>query len=142
MPSKSQKGNQFQDWCAAWILKNSPGSIVHNQKAVAKTIKIRNPKTGQLEDRWVSQRNDILGCIDLIWIREDGYITFIQATLDSGVGRKLTELKKIPWDVTRYAVEVWVKREAGRISIMRYTPGETLFHIATILRGKHISEAF
>jgi len=142
MPSKSQKGNQFQDWCAAWILKNSPGSVVHNQKSVAKTIKIRNPKTGQLEDRWVSQRNDILGCIDLIWIREDGYITFIQATLDSGVGRKLTELKKIPWDVTRYAVEVWVKREAGRISIMRYTPGETLFHIATILRGKHISEAF
>jgi len=142
MPSKSQKGNQFQDWCAAWILKNSPGSIVHNQKAVAKTIKIRNPKTGQLEDRWVSQRNDILGCIDLIWIRPDGYLTFIQATLDSGVGRKLAEIKKIPWDVTTYAVEVWVKREAGRIAIMRYTPGETLFHIATILRGKHISEAF
>jgi len=142
MPSKSQKGNQFQDWCAAWILKTTPGSVVHNQKAVAKTIKMRDPKTGQLVDRWVSQRNDIFGCVDLIWIRNDGYLTFIQATLDSGVGRKLTELKKIPWDVTRCAVEVWVKREVGRISIMRYTPGETLFPIASILRGKLISEAF
>lgn len=142
MPSKSQKGNQFQDWCAAWIIKNHPGSITHNQKAVAKTIKMRDPKTGQLVDRWVSQRNDIFGCIDLIWIRPDGYLTFIQATLDSGVGRKLAELKKIPWDVTRCAVEVWVKRDVGRVSIMKYTPGETLFPWAVILRGKYQAEAF
>jgi len=142
MPSKSQKGNQFQDWCAAWILKNSPGSIVHNQKAVAKIIKMRDSKTGQLVDRWVSQRNDILGCVDIVWIWSTGCLVFIQATMDSGVGRKLTELKKIPWDVSMYGVEVWVKREPGRIDILKYTAEKTLLKIATITRGKIAYEAF
>jgi hypothetical protein len=142
MPSKSQKGNQFQDWCAAWILKSYPGSVVHNQKAVAKTIKMRDPKTGQLVDRWVSQRNDILGCIDILWIAPYGRITFIQCTMDSGVGRKLAELKKIPWDLGICHVEVWVKREPGRVDIMAYRSDKTLGKIISILRGKATQEAF
>lgn len=142
MPSKSQKGNQFQDWCAAWILKTTPGSVVHNQKAVAKTIKIRNPNTGQLEDRWVSQRNDILGCIDVLWIDPAGRITFVQCTMDTGVGRKLAELKKIPWNLGVCHVEVWVKREPGRVDIMQYQSDKKLGKITTILRGKAIPEAF
>ena len=140
MPSKSQKGNQFQDWCAKWLAKQYPDAVIHNQKAVAKTIKMRDPKTGQLVDRWVSQRNDLFGCIDIAMIAGTR-ILFIQCTMDTGVGRKLAELKKVPWPLY-VGVEVWVKREPGRVDVMRYTPEKTLAKVGTILRGKFQLEAF
>ena len=140
MPSKSQKGNQFQDWVAKWLAKQYPDAVIHNQKSVAKTIKMRDPKTGQLVDRWVSQRNDLFGCIDIAMIAGTR-ILFIQCTMDTGVGRKLTELRKVPWPLF-VGVEVWVKREPGRVDILKYMAEKTLLKIATITRGKIAYEAF
>lgn len=90
MPTKSQKGNQFQDWIQKWLEKQ--GYIVHNQKPAAKMIRRPDPKTGQMRDFWVSSRNDIFSCIDLIAIRPN-QILWIQATTDTGIGRKKKKIK-------------------------------------------------
>ena len=39
------RGNAFQDRCAGYL--EAEGYAVHNQKTVAKVIKIRNPRTGR-----------------------------------------------------------------------------------------------
>ena len=136
MKNRSRAGNKFQDWIEAWILKNHPGSVVHNQKAVSKIIKIRDKKTGQLVDRWVSQRNDIFGCIDLVWITAQGTICFIQATEDRGIGRKLAELNKVPWCLSNCLVQLWLKREPGRVDVYNLNRLKELDKICTIIRGK------
>jgi hypothetical protein len=121
MKSKSAKGNDFQDWCAALLLELFPGSAIHNQKAVAKAIPIKDPKTGKIEVRWVSQRNDIFGCIDLIWIHGES-VTWIQCTMDQGVTRKAKDLGTVAWPDSAN-VELWVKRGPGKVSIFRYWGG-------------------
>jgi hypothetical protein len=114
--SKAAKGNAFQDWCAKWICESHPGSVVHNQKAVARAIPIVDPKTKRREVRWVSQRNDIFGCIDLIWTSSDKPITWIQCTMDPHIERKEKELRKIPWPPWTL-VQLWVKRGPGKVDI-------------------------
>ena len=136
MKNTSKTGNAFQDWILKWILENYKGSAVHNQKSVAKVIKLRDPKTGQLVDRWVSQRNDILGCIDLIWVSAAGTIVFIQATMDTGVSRKLEELNKIPWNLANCMVQLWLKREPTRVDIFTLTSGKKLQKTASIVHRK------
>jgi hypothetical protein len=142
MKNRSKTGNAFQDWIQKWILENYRGSAVHNQKSVAKVIKLRDPKTGQLVDRWVSQRNDILGCIDLIWVDAMGFVTFIQATADTGISRKVKELAQVHWNFGRgYNVELWVKRAAGKADIMRLAGRSdfpSLIKIGSIIRRKLI----
>lgn len=135
MKSKSQKGNDFQDWCSALILELFPAASVHNQKSVAKAIPIKDPKTGKIEVRWVSQRNDIFGCIDLIVMRRTGF-TWIQCTMDRGIGRKLNDLATVPWP-DNADVQLWVKRGPGLVDIFQYSFGG-LVPFAKIARRKII----
>jgi len=132
--NRSKAGNKFQDWIEAWILKNHPGSVVHNQKAVSKIIKIRDKKTGQLVDRWVSQRNDIFGCIDLIWVLPDAPIIWVQCTTDQHIERKEKDLRSVPWPPNTN-VQLWLKRPDKRVDIYNMT-ADNMRLVCSIVRGK------
>lgn len=138
--NKRQKGNQFQAWIKSWIEKNFPDASVHNQLTVSKLIKVRDKKTGQLKDIWVSKRNDILGCIDLIVIIPDKNPIFIQATLHTGVAKRVKELAKVPWNFACCQVQVWYKRKPGEIHIKQFD-GNELKDLARIIRGKYYTLA-
>lgn len=132
--NKARKGNAFQDWCVKWITKNHPGSVCHNQKAVAKIMKIRDPKTGQLVDRWISQRNDILGCIDIIWVSAKMPIVWIQCTTDAHIERKEKDLRSVPWPAYTL-VQLWLKRPGGRVDIFAMLEDKMKL-VCSIVRGK------
>ena len=56
---------------------------------------------------WVSQSNDVFGCIDLVAKKRGARTRWIQVTADSGVGRKRKELAEVPWDPLFDSVEIW-----------------------------------
>lgn len=126
MKSTRQSGNQFQNWCAAWL--EEQGYSVHNQKTVAKLI--RTQKHGLI---WISQRNDIFGC-DIIAMRWGDKPLFIQATLHSAVQKRLDELKKYSWPLDYVIVEVWQKKDK-QVNIKRFD-GEDLVEYGKIIRRK------
>jgi len=97
--NKRAKGNRLQRDVVR-ILKGW-GYTVHNQCAVARPVKIKNRTI------WVSKRNDIFGCIDIVAVRRGSRVRFIQVTADSGIGRKEKELRNVSWDFNFMLVEVW-----------------------------------
>lgn len=114
--NKRAKGLEFQRWIKKWLEEKD--WIVHNQVPVGKLIVVKGKKI------FISQRNDIFGC-DLI-ARKDfknnlnfSMVTlWIQATLDSGITRKVEELKKFPWGRSLGdRVQVWLKTAKGDINI-------------------------
>lgn len=56
---------------------------------------------------WISQSNDVFGCIDLVAKRLGERTRWIQVTADSGIGRKKKELLEVPWDPNFDRVEIW-----------------------------------
>ncbi len=129
--SRRASGNQFQDWCAKWIVKQDPQAIVHNQKPVATQVNI--PGKGFV---WVSKRNDIFGEIDLIAISPERTVMFIQATLDTHAERKEAPLAAMPWNLETSQVQIWRKREDGTV-VIKDLGNDGAFHvIANIVRGK------
>ena len=107
--STSKTGNQYQDWCVKMLEDMYPGCAIHNQKSVARFM----PSIG----RWISQRNDILGCIDIICIAPIQRPLLIQCTAHKSFTEKLKALEKIPWSLQYCDVQVWMKRAPGRTEI-------------------------
>jgi hypothetical protein len=136
MMNKRQRGHAFQDWIEVWLVEHFSNVCVHNQKSVANKIPIRDKVTGLMKEVWVSRRNDILGCIDLLAIFPDKKPLFIQATLDSGMGKKLQDLLQVKWPLQFCTVQVWVKREDGVITIKNFT-GDKLIDKGQIVRRKY-----
>ncbi|MCA1819324.1 MAG: hypothetical protein ABR562_02135 [Thermoplasmatota archaeon] len=65
-------------------------------------------RTGQKRGPfYVSQSNDVFGCIDLVAKRLGHRTRWIQVTADSGIGRKRKEMDGVPWDPQHDAVEIW-----------------------------------
>lgn len=56
---------------------------------------------------YISQSNDVFGCIDLVAKKRGERTRWIQVTADSGVGRKKKDLGEVPWDPTFDSVEIW-----------------------------------
>ena len=150
MPKPKDKrrasGNYFQNWCEKFILKNFPGSHVHNQKAYSKSY--RNVSDGKT--MWFSVRNDLWGCIDLavilphtqpMWkFAPPGKPLFIQATAWSHVTDKLDKIAVVPWDLSHVTVQLWQKREPGRVTIKQLFKNEDGFYlkdVGEIKRGKY-----
>ena len=125
MTTTRQKGNAFQDWCKVWL--EEQGYSVHNQKTVARQFK----KAGRTF--WVSQRNDIFGCIDIIALRSPDKPLFIQCTMHTGVQKRLDELIKINWPWKHVEVELWQKKDKV-INIKRLTDGVLVDHAKIIRR--------
>ena len=128
--SKRATGNVFEKWCESWILKNVPGSVVHRQVSVASRIKVG------AREIWVSKRNDIFGCIDLIAISPHIKPTFIQCTCDSSIGRKFKELVAIPWSLRHSDVNVWQKMAGRRVVVWSLNETRTFEKFSEIRKGK------
>lgn len=56
---------------------------------------------------WISQSNDIFGCIDLVAKKRGERTRWIQVTSHSGVGQKKEDLAEVPWDPIHDSVEIW-----------------------------------
>ena len=135
--SKRKKGLDFQKWITDWLTKR--GWVVHNETPSAKPIYTKKGMT------WVSRKTDIFNCIDLIAKKE--YRTlWIQATLDSSIGRKVEKLKKVPWNIhdevlifqkisrdeaviKKYSVVRQEVDEVGRIKRRKFYPIEGEYEI-------------
>jgi len=106
--TRREKGLRFQKWIKDWL--EELGWAVHNQKPVGRMLKIKDKKTKKIKTIYVSQRNDILGCIDLVAKKENKPTLWIQATLHTGLGEKKKALQTVPWGKDDM-VQVWVKRD-------------------------------
>jgi hypothetical protein len=127
--TRRARGNNFQDWICKYLSKNE-GMVCHNQKAMAKWLPYCQ--------KWVSTRNDILGCIDVIGVNRDRMV-FIQATLHTGVGKKEKDLQSVPWpDIKGVDVELWQKKGPRRIVVFKMIGGK-LEKIAEIINGRLFS---
>ncbi|MEK6985817.1 MAG: hypothetical protein AABX89_05505 [Candidatus Thermoplasmatota archaeon] len=56
---------------------------------------------------WISQSNDVFGCIDLVGKKRGERTRWVQVTADSGIGRKRREMDEVPWDPIFDSVEIW-----------------------------------
>ena len=112
MTSTRQTGNNFQDWIQKWL--GDRGWVIHNQKGVA--TKVRIPR-GEI---WVSKRQDIFGCIDLI-AKKAGITLWIQATTHKSLKEKVKKIiaAKLTYSPWEYPM-VFLKRENGIIDIYGY----------------------
>ena len=108
---KRKKGLQLQNWIAKYLEEN--GWIVHNQKPVSKML------TTEKGNIWISQRNDIFGCIDIIAKKKEEKTLWILATHDVNLERRVEKLKEIGWDYNVDCVELWQKKDK-KIKIYRY----------------------
>jgi hypothetical protein len=128
--NKRRLGNVLQNKVEQILTKQ--GYIVHNQKPVAKPI-----PTGR-GLIWVSQRNDIFGCIDIIAMHPSKKIKFIQVTADTGVKRKGNELDKINWNKRHAEIELWRYTGKGRWIIYELNKENVLEKKLEFYRGKFL----
>jgi len=56
---------------------------------------------------WVSQSNDVFGCIDLVGKKKGERTRWLQVTAHSGIGQKKKEIYEVPWDPLFDSVEIW-----------------------------------
>ncbi len=73
---------------------------------------------------WISQSNDVYGCIDLIAKKRGERTRWIQVTADGGIGRKKDKIASVPWDPLFDSVEIW--RWVGGASRKHKITGEML----------------
>lgn len=56
---------------------------------------------------YISQSNDVFGCIDLVAKKKGTRTRWIQVTAHSGIGQKKADLAEVPWDPVFDSVEIW-----------------------------------
>ena len=101
------KKGQYLEQLAQWILE-ADGYYVYRvqQNTKAKLI------NGKLA--FYSNSQDIFGC-DLIAIKKDSLVRFIQVTADTGIKKRIEEWGKYPFPFPLVSVELWqAKKEKGR----------------------------
>lgn len=108
----SSKGTRLE--LAAIKVLESEGYTVH-----------RCVRTGMRRGgRYISQSNDVFGCIDLVAKKHGERTRWVQVTADSGIGRKKEDLAQVPWDPLFDSVEIW--RWVGGRPRKHKTTGEWL----------------
>lgn len=124
---KRKKGLIFQNWIKRFL--EGKGYLVHNQKAGGRLI--RNKR----KSFYVNINRDIFGLFDLIAIKKNKKIRWIQATCDSSLKRRIEKIKKIPLSRKFNSLEIWQKRKWGvRVININRKPKE----IMRILKGRII----
>lgn len=84
--------------------------------------------------RLVTAGDDILGC-DILAIKPGQKTLFIQCTRDSGVSKRLEELRRHGWNLDHQQVELWQRTQpAGPVNIKVFT-GHGLVDDRKIIRG-------
>ncbi|MES2154743.1 MAG: hypothetical protein V4510_06360 [bacterium] len=56
---------------------------------------------------YISQSNDVFGCIDLVGKKMGERTRWIQVTAHSGIGQKKADIAEVPWDPLFDSVEIW-----------------------------------
>lgn len=147
--STRQKGATFQRWCKKWL--EEQGYVVHNQPVASKLVYVKSkacprfPAVAGLPQsdfyqrgggrlRWVSVRNDIFG-VDLIAIKKGEKPRYIQCTEHHGIEKRYAEFIRFPWPLEHCSVELWTKKELGRVVIRCFT-GDVLERLGEIERRK------
>jgi len=125
--STIKAGNDFQDWVTKFLRKE--GWDVYNQKVITRLI-----VTGSGKRIWHSGRQDLFAC-DIIALQKNRKVLFIQATLASGIKKRLTEFQKYAFPLDHCQVELWIKRKEGEITIKEYYDND-LHDTCKIIRGK------
>ncbi len=110
MVPKRKKGLLFQSWIKRFLEKK--GYLVHNQKPSGRLV--RNKK----RSFYVSINKDIFGVFDLVAIKKNCKIRWIQATCDSSLKRRIEKIKKIPLSRKFNSLEIWQKKK-GEIKIIK-----------------------
>jgi hypothetical protein len=128
MTSKRAKGAAFERWVEAWLIKNDPSCMVHRQVSLSKWL--------PLKKIFVSTRNDILGAIDLICVSPT-HIRMIQATMHTGTGKKLADLRQVPWPYDKVEVQLWIKKGPRRVVVIE-VKADTQRVLGEIINGKFI----
>jgi hypothetical protein len=128
--SKRAKGNAFQDWICKYLEKQ--GWVTHNQKTVAKWLPYKQ--------MWTSCRNDILGVIDIVAVNGIN-ILMIQATMHTGTGRKLSDLRSVPWPYDKVEIQLWQKRAPRRVVVIEVKLDSQRI-LGEIVNGKWISDDY
>ncbi len=125
MPTSTRaKGRAFETWCRDRLTEQ--GWAVHLCGRKAMMI---GP------GRLVTAGNDIMGA-DLVAVRSDRpYTLFVQATMDSGVTKRLTETQRYPWNLAAQRVELWQKKPDSSVVVQLYTGGG-FAEIGRYIRGK------
>ncbi|MCS7250184.1 MAG: hypothetical protein N2323_07515 [candidate division WOR-3 bacterium] len=124
---KRRKGLTFQNWIKKFL--EDRGYLVHNQRAGGRLV--RNKK-GSF---YVNLNKDIFGVFDLIAIKKNKKIRWIQATCDSSLKRKIEKIKKIPLSRRFNSLEIWQKKKWGvRVILIDRKPKE----IMKIMKGRII----
>jgi len=108
MTSKRAKGNAFQDQICKYLEKQ--GWVCHNQKTVAKWIPFKQI--------WTSQRNDLFGALDILAVNGES-ILGIQATLHTGIGKKIADVGAIPWPYEKMDIQIWQKKSPRRTVVWK-----------------------
>jgi len=61
----------------------------------------------------------------------------IQATMHTGTGKKLNDLRQVPWPYDKVSVELWMKRGPRRVTVWRvYADHEGI--LGEIINGKFV----
>jgi hypothetical protein len=101
------KRGQYLEQLAQWILE-ADGYCVYRVQQNTKARKIN----GKLV--FYSNKQDIFGC-DLIAIKKDRLVRFIQVTADTGIKKRVEEWQKYPFPFPLISVELWQgKKEKGK----------------------------
>ena len=136
MTSTRQTGNNFQDWIQKWL--GDRGWVIHNQKGVA--TKVRTPR-GEI---WVSKRQDIYGCIDLI-AKKAGLTLWIQATTHKSLKEKVKKIRAAKLTFSEFEFPmIFLKREGGIVDIYSLLPlnEEIASDVSPVRYGKIIRRKF
>jgi len=122
--NKRKKGLDFQDWIKKFL--EEKGWTVHNQRPVGKLV----------GKNYISQRNDIFGCVDLIAKKENKPTIWIQASLSPNLEKRLKEFLQLGniWN-SEDLVQVWIKRKSGLVDIFQVF-GTELHLVGKIIRRK------
>jgi hypothetical protein len=135
MKSTRQKGQEFQRWAKKWLEER--GWTIHNQGLNHR--RIVDPKTKEII--YVSQAQDIFGCVDLIAKKALHKTLWIQCTEDTGRAKKETAMLLVPWSDLD-DVQIWMKRGDGHTDIFRLNYSAPEFSLlGKIIRRKFFCTA-
>jgi hypothetical protein len=115
-----KKGNQFQDWIAKYL--EDTGWSVHNQKPTSKMLtdfRTGQPRMIKGRPAYVSTRNDIWGCIDLLAVKQGEKVLAIAATMSSDYRKDIPGIKNTNFEFEHTDVQVWHKIAPGHVNIYR-----------------------